>query len=134
MRRKPAQLPTPGELRILQQLWHLGEANVEQVIASLPGRAKANYKTVQSVLRTMEDKGFVAHRRSGRMFLFFPKVTKDVVNNLFVSNLLRQNFGGSAREALVHLLQASSTEKSELESLERLIREFRDKQQEPKSL
>jgi predicted transcriptional regulator len=118
-------LPTRAEMRILQVLWELGQGTVEGVINHPSLSPRPNYKTTQTILRIMEEKGLVRHESRGRVFVFAPCVTKEQVGRLSVQTLLRQNFGGSPTELLVNLLEAGSVKEAELEQLEALIRKYR---------
>lgn len=126
-RRQPItiKLPTPGELRILQVLWELGEGSVEDVVRGLPKSPPANYKTVQTLLRIMEEKKFVRHVARGKVFIFAPSVGRQEVSRLSVRNLLQQTFRGSPGELLINLLEASRIKESELEELEAMIHRYR---------
>ncbi|HLK33708.1 MAG TPA: BlaI/MecI/CopY family transcriptional regulator [Terriglobales bacterium] len=118
-------LPTRAELRILQVLWQLGQATVEEVVTHSDSSPKPNYKTIQTLLRIMEQKGLVRHATRGRVFVFEPRVTREEVDQLSVRTLLEQNFGGSPAELLVNLLEAGPVEESELAELETLIKNYR---------
>ncbi|HET6935844.1 MAG TPA: BlaI/MecI/CopY family transcriptional regulator [Candidatus Angelobacter sp.] len=118
-------LPTRAEMRILQVLWELGQATVEEVINHHAFNPRPNYKTTQTILRIMEEKGLVNHVSRGRVFVFTPCVTREQVGRLSVQTLLQQNFGGSPAELLVNLLEAAPVNESELEELEGLIRKYR---------
>lgn len=118
-------LPTRAEFRILQALWEIGQGTVEDVVRRLPSNPPANYKTVQTLLRIMEQKNFVRHTSRGRVFVFFPCVTREEIGHLSVRNLLQQNFGGSPAELMMNLLEGGPIEESELEELESLIRSYR---------
>jgi BlaI family transcriptional regulator, penicillinase repressor len=118
-------LPTRAELRILQVLWEVGPATVEEVINHGSFSSKPNYKTTQTILRIMEEKGLVRHVSRGRVFVFNPTVTRDQVGRLSVQTLLQQNFGGSPAELLVNLLESGPVKETELEQLEALIRNYR---------
>lgn len=124
-RTRPA-LPTPSELRLLQVLWQLGEATVEQIVLAHPESARPNYKTTHTFLRIMEQKGFVTHTVLGRTFLFTPVVTRESIDSLSVRTLLQQNFGGSPAGLLINLLEAVPEEK-DLDELEGLIRQYRNR-------
>jgi predicted transcriptional regulator len=125
---KPASLmPSKGELRILQVLWELGQATVEDVV-NHPSLRKPNYKTNQTLLRIMEQKGFANHFVRGRGFVFTPLVTREQIGRLSVRNLLQQNFGGSPSALLVNLIEGTRIDSSELEELERIIRSYRTQQ------
>jgi len=118
-------LPTRAELRILQVLWDLGNGTVEDVISHSTISPRPNYKTTQTILRIMEEKGLVRHVSRGRVFVFEPCVTRVQVGRLSVQTLLQQNFGGSPAELLINLLEAGPVKESELEELEALIRNYR---------
>jgi BlaI family penicillinase repressor len=126
-RRPKTPLPTASEFRILHALWELGQATVEDIVTSFPPRERPNYKTVQTFLRIMEQKNFVTHSVQGRVFVFQPIVGRDEVNQCSVRQLLQQNFGGSASGLLVNLLSLDSVDQSDLDQLERMIREHKSR-------
>ncbi len=123
--RKNSVPPTRAELRILQALWDLGPATVEEIIHHPSFSSPPNYKTTQTILRIMEEKGLARHTSRGRVFVFEARVSRDRVSRLSVRTLLDQNFEGSPAKLLVNLLEAGPVDESELEELEALIRNFR---------
>jgi len=131
--RRKTVLPTRAELRILQVLWQVGPATVEDVVNHSDSSPKPNYKTVQTLLRIMEQKGLARHASRGRVFVFEPRVTREEVGQLSVRTLMEQNFGGSPAELLVNLLEAGPVEETELDELEALIRSYRQQKRESSS-
>ena len=123
--RRAKVLPTRSELRILHALWDLGQGTVEDVTKHHSFSRRPNYKTTQTLLRIMEQKGLVRHLIRGRVFLFVPCVTREEVGKVSVRRLLEQNFGGSPAELLVNLLESAPVDEPELEELESLIRKYR---------
>jgi len=117
--------PTRAELRILQALWDLGSATIDEIIHHASFSSTPNYKTTQTILRIMEEKGLARHTNRGRVFVFEARVTREQVGRLSVRTLLDQNFGGSAAKLLVNLLEAGPVDEHELAELEALIRNFR---------
>ena len=130
MARRKTVLPTRAELRILQVLWERGQATVEEVVSHSRSSPKPNYKTVQTLLRIMEQKGLARHATRGRVFVFEARVTREEVGQLSVRTLMEQNFGGSAAELLVNLLEAGPVEETELDELETLIRNYRQQKRD----
>ena len=119
-------LPTQAELLILNALWELGEGTVEDVVNRLPTKPRANYKTVQSLLRIMENKGFVEHVLRGKAFVFMSRVTRDEVGRVSAKRLVDLNFQGSHSAMLMNLLDANHIKEDELDELEQLIRRYRE--------
>lgn len=118
-------LPTKGEMRIMNVLWDLGEATVEDVIKHPSFSAPPNYKTTQTLLRIMEDKGLARHIKKGRVFVFLPTVTREQVTRLSVQTLLNHNFSGFLTQMMVGIIETGTVKESELEELENLIRSYR---------
>jgi predicted transcriptional regulator len=123
-------IPTAGEMRLLQILWDREEATVEEVVSAHAEKERPNYKTTQTLLRIMEQKGFIAHENRGRVFVFRPLVSRKTIDDLSVQALVSRNFNGSAAGLLINLLEASPIKKNELDELEAYIREYR-KRSEP---
>ncbi len=117
-------IPTTAEFRLLEILWVLEEGTIEDLLlASEDGRL--NYKTVQTVLRVMEDKKLVTHSIRGRAFFYRPRVKRHEVSSVSLRSLLQRYFRGSRTELLVNLLKDERIGNSELRELEGLIRSYR---------
>jgi BlaI family transcriptional regulator, penicillinase repressor len=120
-------LPTDAELVILDALWELGEGTVEDIVNRLPSNPRANYKTVQSLLRIMESKGFVEHKTRGRAFVFMSRATRDEVRLVSAKRLVDRNFQGSHTAMLMNLLDSNHIREDELDELEKLIQRYRER-------
>jgi predicted transcriptional regulator len=118
-------VPTRGEMRILNVLWELGQATVEEVISHPSFSTPPNYKTTQTILRIMEEKGLAGHETRGRVFVFVPCVTREQVARLSVQSFLQENFTGSVKDLMLGVIQTGKVCKSELEQLEMLIHNYR---------
>jgi BlaI family transcriptional regulator, penicillinase repressor len=127
MRTKKLPVPTAAELRLLQILWELETATVEDVVTAHPEKERPHYKTTQTLLRIMEKKGFITHEARGRVFVFRPLVTRKAIDQLSVQALVSRNFHGSTAGLLINLLESSSIKKKELDELEAYMREYRKK-------
>ncbi len=125
--KKKLTVPTAAELRLLQILWELEEATVDDVVNAHPERERPHYKTTQTLLRIMENKELISHEARGRVFVFRPLVSRKTIDQLSVQTLVSRNFQGSAAGLLVNLLESSSIKKKELDELESLMREYRKK-------
>lgn len=126
-------LPTNAELPILDVLWEIGEGTVQDVVDRLPLKPRANYKTVQSLLRIMENKGFVEHMTRGRAFVFISRVTRDEVRGVSAKCLLDRNFQGSYAAMLVNLLDGNHVKEQELDELEAMIQRYREQKTKDES-
>ncbi len=117
-------IPTTAEFRLLEILWDLEEGTIEDLLRASED-SRLNYKTVQTVLRIMENKNFVSHSIRGRAFVYRPRVKRHEVSRVSLRSLLQRYFRGSRTELLVNLLEDERIGNSELQDLEGLIRSYR---------
>jgi predicted transcriptional regulator len=103
MPRKRALVLTDHELRLMEVLWTQGRATVSEVTAALPPPTLA-YNTVLSTLRTLEQKGYVAHEETGRAFTYRPLVERTDAAKSAVNHVLARFFQNSPNALAVSLL------------------------------
>jgi len=115
MGRTPAPRLTDREAEIMEQLWELGTANAEQIRVHLPG--ESHDSTIRTMLRILEEKGFVSHRRDGRSFVYQPLIEREKVQSRTLGNVIRQFFSGSPHDLVLRLLEDDQLSQADLESL-----------------
>lgn len=120
--------PTDREMEILKVLWELGEASVRDVHERMHDRFGLHFNTIQTQLRIMDGKGLVSHRQDGRTFLYKPQHTREQVSSQF----LHKVFDGALDQLVLSMLNAERTDIRELQELERLIADARQKKQSRK--
>ena len=121
---RPIVMPTAAEFRLLEILWVLEEGTIDDLLQAAKD-SRLNYKTVQTVLRIMENKKFVSHTMRGRAFVYRPRVKRRDLSRVSLRSLLERYFRGSRSELLVNLLDDERIGKTELQELEGLIRSYR---------
>jgi BlaI family penicillinase repressor len=94
---------TQRELDIMSVLWHLGEATVTQVRDRVdPSLA---YTSISSMIRTLEMKGYVSHRRGeGKTHVYFPVIEAEKAGVSALGRVLDKIYGGSPIKLLAHLM------------------------------
>lgn len=103
MPRKKSLVLTDHELRLMEVLWDLGNATVSQVTNALPPPPLA-YNTVLSTLRTLEQKGYVAHQETGRAFTYHARVERDDAAKSAIHHVMARFFHNSPNALAVTLL------------------------------
>jgi BlaI family penicillinase repressor len=115
--------PTPRELEILGILWSHGDATVRNVADIMRAKEDIAQNTVQTFLRVMEEKGLVQHTCRGRAFVYRPTTGREQS----VRSFLDRVFGGAADQLVMSLLQAKKLSSYELEAIEQMLRESKEK-------
>lgn len=114
---------TGREAEIMDRLWELGSATAEQIRAGLSG--KPHDSTVRTLLRILEEKGCVKHRRDGRSFVYEPAVQRERVQRRTLGNVIRNFFSGSPQELVLRLVEDEQLSQADLEELLRKVAEPR---------
>ena len=126
--------PTERELEILKILWQSGEATVREVHQQISRSLPMVQNTVQSFLRTMEEKGLVRHRVEGRTFIYQPVLQRDKTNQRLVSRLLQRAFDGAVDQLVQSVLSLEQATPEELARLEALIADARKGKQKQRQV
>lgn len=113
------------ERQIMDVIFEMGEASVSDVLARIPD--PPSYSAVRTMIRYLEAKGLLRHRREGTRYIYRPSEAKESVRRSALSHLIKTFFGGSAPDAVAAILDVCSERLSdgELDRVERLISEAR---------
>jgi predicted transcriptional regulator len=110
-------------LRILQVLWDCGEAGVREVHAAVEPERRLAYTTIATMLRKMEERGFVTHREEGRAFIYKAAVAAGDVSRDAGDHFVERLFEGSLANAVSHLLQTREVTREDLDQIEKMVKE-----------
>lgn len=93
---------TRAEEQIMQVLWDLGKGFVKDIIDKLP-EPKPAYNTVSTIVRILQDKGFVGHETFGKSHCYYPLVAKDTYTKKFLKNFIGNYFGNHSAKWFLFL-------------------------------
>ena len=112
---------TQRELDIMSVLWDLGEATVTEVRDRVdPDLA---YTSISSMIRTLEMKGYVSHRRGeGKTHVYFPVIDAETAGASTLSRVLDKIYGGSPIKLLAHLVEKRKLSEKELARMRELLK------------
>ncbi len=113
-RHDPADL---GELErsILLLIWRLGNLTAEQVREELGRPLKDS--TIRTVLRRLEEKGYLAHSTDNRTFVYRPAESPQRVAGRAVKRIADWFCAGSVEALLVGMVDSKVLDRHELQRL-----------------
>jgi predicted transcriptional regulator len=112
---------TDAEARVMSVLWQRRTASVAEVLAELKKKRAVSYSTVQTILRILEDKGYVSHEKVARAFVYRPRVDARQARRRALRHLVKRLFNGSPSLLVLNVLEDDQIEAEELGRLKRLI-------------
>ena len=110
---------TDRELDVMAVLWRKGSGTVSEVRDALDDTFA--YTTVLTVLRTLEDKGFITHIAEGKAHRYLPAVTPDLAGKSALTRVLDKIFAGSPELLLTQLVSDRKLDTAELKRLRKLL-------------
>jgi BlaI family transcriptional regulator, penicillinase repressor len=112
---------SPAETEVLRLVWQLERATVQGICDALPPERKVAYKTVQTLLRRLEDKGYLKHKTEGKAHVFLPAVRREQVVRRTVLDFVDRLFGGDPRPLMQFLAKDGHVDAEDLDELRKLI-------------
>ena len=113
----PAEL---GELErsVLQLMWQHGTLSADQVREELDLQDRPlKDSTIRTVLRRLEEKGYLTHIVDNRTFLYSPSYPAPMVAGRAVKRILEWFCEGSVEQLLVGMVDSSVLDRKELQRL-----------------
>lgn len=110
---------TDREADVIQVLWDHGPSVVSEVKDKLADDLA--YTTVLTILRTLEQKGYVKHEEEGRVHRYFATVKEEAARKSALQHLTGKLFKGSAELLFTHLVADRKLSKVQIERMRELL-------------
>lgn len=107
---------TKAEEQIMQVLWDLNRAFVKEIIDKLPD-PKPAYNTVSTIVRILQDKGFVGHEAYGKSHCYYPLVDKNTYTRKFLKTFIGNYFQNSFSQMVSFFAEEENIDLKELENI-----------------
>ncbi|MBX2828385.1 MAG: BlaI/MecI/CopY family transcriptional regulator [Flavobacteriaceae bacterium] len=107
---------TNKEEEVMQALWALEKAFVKEIIERLEG--ENHYNTISTIVRNLEEKGFVSYNAFGKTHQYYPVVSKEAYAKKFM-NIASQRFFNSSYKSMVSFF--AKEEKISAEELREIL-------------
>ncbi len=106
---------TKAEEQVMQALWKIEKGFANEIVAAV--ESDAAYNTVLSVVRILEQKGFVGHETFNRSNRYYPLVTREEYMQQQLNGFARRYFGSSAKALVSFLVDKNEVSLEDLEAI-----------------
>ena len=121
--RAPHPTLTPQELAIMKIVWRLRQATVRDVHDALSQRRDVAYTTVMTMMRILEEKGFLKKSASERAHVYSPARPRHQVVGAMVRDFVDRVFDGASDALLVQLARDNRLTEKQRKIIKQLIDE-----------
>ena len=108
---------TNKEEEIMHILWTLEKAFVKDVLAEIKDE-KPHYNTLSTIIRNLEEKGYVAYNAYGKTHQYYPVVSKEAYRQRFMNSAIESYFNNSYKNVVSFF---ANEEKISVEELKEII-------------
>ena len=110
----------------MKVVWTLGSATVRDVYDDLRAKRGIAYTTVLTMMKILEQKGYLKAERGDRAFVYTPVRARQVVLGGMVREFIDRVFDGASRPMLLHLVKHTKLSDKERKALLRAIEEVEE--------
>ena len=110
---------TDREADIMRVLWERGASTVAEVRESL--QDDLAYTTVLTILRTLQDKGYVGHEEEGRTHRYYPLVEQQAARKSALRHLADKLFDGSPELLVTQLVSGEKLDREQIDRIRKLL-------------
>lgn len=111
---------TKAEEQVMQVLWNIGQGFANEIMAAFP-EPKPAYNTVLTVIKILENKGFVKHETFCRANRYTPTISKEEYSERFLGSVVERYFNNSYLDLVSAFAKKENFSLEELEELKKII-------------
>ena len=111
---------TRAEEQVMQVLWKLKKGFVKDVLEHFD-EPKPAYNTISTIIRILQDKGFVDHKAYGRTHEYFPLISKSDYSKTHLSNFVNDYFSNSFGKMVSFFARENSISVKEMEEIMKIM-------------
>ena len=109
------------EEQIMQVYWQLEKAYIKEVIPHLPD-PKPHYNSVATMIKILEEKGFLGHETIGNLLRYYPIISKDDYQKHAFGDIVSKYFDNSYPRMLAFFAKEQNLSESELNEILQIIK------------
>ena len=106
----------------MQVIWSIGQGFANEIMAAFP-EPKPAYNTVLTVIKILENKGFVKHETFCRAHRYSPAISKDEYSHRYLGSVVERYFNNSYLNLVSAFAKKENFSVEELEEMRKAIDE-----------
>ena len=111
---------TRAEEEVMQVLWKIEKGFVKEILEHFP-KPKPAYNTVSTIVRILQDKGFVSHKAYGRTHEYFPIISKEEYSKMHLKTFVKNYFSNSFEKMVSFFAREKGISVKEMEEITKIM-------------
>lgn len=118
------RLLTEVELELMSIIWSLNKGTIKDVVSHLSKERPLAYTTVATVLKVLEQKGFLECHKSSYAHVFVPIVTKSDYESACIDHMVANVFDGEPVALVQRLLMAKKLQLDDIQAIKEALKQL----------
>ncbi|MDQ1332613.1 MAG: BlaI family transcriptional regulator, penicillinase repressor [Bacteroidota bacterium] len=111
---------TRAEEEVMQVLWKIRKGFIKDILRHFDD-PKPAYNTVSTIVRILQDKGFVEHKAYGRTHEYFPVISKDEYSKSHLSSFVNNYFSNSFEKMVSFFAKEKKISVKEMQEIMKIM-------------
>jgi predicted transcriptional regulator len=112
---------TNKEEEVMKLLWKLNNAFVKELLEAFPDKPKPHYNTLSTMVRNLEEKGYVGHEAFGNTHRYYPLISREEYRKEFIGETIADYFDHSYKSLVSFFAKEEKISAEELREILELI-------------
>lgn len=117
---------------IMEILWKMKEATVNQLVEKFPAKKKPAYTTILTIVQRLEKMGWLIHRKEGKAYVYQAAQPREQEASRSIRKLIDRIFYGDSRLFIQHLIDEEELTENQLDELRQRIEEKKRQKKDEK--
>ena len=109
------------EEQIMQAFWKLEKAFIKEIIPNLPN-PKPHYNSVATMVKILEEKGFLGHEAFGNVYQYYPKIKREDYQKHAMKDIVKHYFDNSYPRMLAYFAKEQNLSEKEFNEILQMIK------------
>ena len=111
---------TKAEEQVMQVLWKIEKGFIKDIVIQFQKPVPA-YTTVSTIVRILEEKGFISHKAYGKTHEYYPLISKKKYRSFAFKNIFKNYFNGSTENLLSYFVKENKMDVKDLNEILKTI-------------
>ena len=111
---------TRAEEQVMQVLWKIHKGFVKDILEHFD-EPKPAYNTISTIVRILQEKGFVSHKAYGRTHEYFPVLLKDEYSKGQLKSFVKDYFSSSFEKMVSFFAKEKGITVREMEEIMKIM-------------
>lgn len=122
-KKKPDRLLTEVELELMNVIWKTDHCTIRSVVDQLPKVRPLAYTSVATMMKILEEKGFLKSESHEKTHLFRPVIKRDEYESRTLHHVAEKVFEGNPSSMVMKLLDEAELSQEELKAIQQTLEE-----------